>query len=273
MLALKKPELDEAVKKLLSIYPNANIRTHTGDLSTSAERRKLTQELLDCYPYLNLLINNAGAVYSNYELTPEGIEKTFALNHLGYFHLTIALLPILKRASSAGILNVTSRNHFEGDIHLGYITGHVKKPLITSLKFRSLPFKQKVLFSIMGAHLMSAYSQSKLANVLFTKALASKLVGTSIKVNCIHPGMVRTNIASSLTNPFTRVFWKLAMFLNAIHPEQSAEYILDALKQIDELNLNGTYFEMNKIAEPKSTVYDKNMQQLLWEKSIEWCVL
>lgn len=271
IVGFKQADTDNAVKKLSLLHPKAEIKAHSADLSLAIERKALATVLLSSYPRLDMLINNAGAVYSHYELTPEGIEKTFALNHLGYFQITLLLIPLLQKAPTADILNITSRNHFEGNINFDYITGRSKKPAFTPFKTTNAALKQKLLFSIMGTHLMAAYSQSKLANILFTKALATKLSETSIRVNCLHPGMVRTNITTTLSNPFARIFWKFAMFVNAILPEQSAEYIFDALKQIEEQNLNGTYFEMNRIAEPKSSVYDQNMQQLLWQKSLDWC--
>jgi NAD(P)-dependent dehydrogenase (short-subunit alcohol dehydrogenase family) len=273
IVGFRQTDTDEAVKKLSLLYPKAAIKAHSADLSLAIERKVLTSEILSSYPRLDMLVNNAGAVYSQYELTTEGIEKTFALNHLGYFHLTMLLLPLLQKSPSGSILNITSRSHFEGSINYDYITGHRRTISSAELINQASTIKQKILFSVMGTHLMTAYSQSKIANVIFTKTLASKLAGTSIKINCVHPGMVRTNISTSLSNPFASLFWKFAMFANAISAEQSAEYILDALKQIDEHNLNGAYFEMNRIAEPKSSVYDENMQQLLWRKSLEWCAL
>src|SRR5712692_6770643 len=143
------------------------------DFSSQAQIRRLANEFRARYDRLHILVNNAGAVFAKRELTEDGIESTFALNHLGCFLLTNLLVDLLVKSAPARVVNVTSAAHYRGTMH-----------------FEDLGFER-------GYKIMRAYARSKLGNVLFTRELANRLAGTGVTVNSLHPGTVATNIWNS----------------------------------------------------------------------------
>ncbi len=143
------------------------------DLAVQAEVRRLAGEVLARWPRLDVLVNNAGALFTSYQETPDGIERTFALNHLAYFLLTVLLLDRLKASAPARIVNVASDAHGGG-----------------AMDFDDLNNR---------AHYSgwNAYNDSKLANILFTYELARRLEGSGVTANAVHPGFVHTNFAAA----------------------------------------------------------------------------
>src|ERR671912_2543455 len=148
---------------------NASVDLMLADLSSQQEIHRLADEFKEAYPRVDVLINNAGEIRSKRVTTADGLEMTFAVNHLAYFLLTNLLLDLLMASAPSRIVNVSSGDHSNGAIDFDDLQG------------------QK---GYKGAR---AYSQSKLANVLFTYELARRLKGTGITANCLHPGVVRTN--------------------------------------------------------------------------------
>jgi len=142
------------------------------DFSSQADIRRLAQEVLAQFDRLDVLINNAGGVNKDRRLTTDGIEATFAVNHLGYFLLTNLLTDLLVRSAPARVVTVASVGHRSG-----------------TLDFDDLGFER-------GYSIMRAYGRSKLANVLFASELARRLAGTGVTSNSLHPGAVATNIWS-----------------------------------------------------------------------------
>lgn len=147
------------------------------DFSSQAAIRRFADTFRKQHSCLDVLINNAGGVHARHELTEDGIETTFATNHLGYFLLTQLLLERIKASEPARIVNVASTAHYRG-----------------TLDFDDLGFEHD--YSV-----MRAYSRSKLANVLFTRALARRLQGTQVTVNAVHPGVVGTHIWDHARRP------------------------------------------------------------------------
>jgi NAD(P)-dependent dehydrogenase (short-subunit alcohol dehydrogenase family) len=143
------------------------------DLSSQSEVRGLAREFKDKYSRLDVLVNNAGGIFTRRETTVDGFERTWALNHLAYFLFTQELLELLKASAPARIVNVASIMHTGGLIDFGDLQGEK---------------------SYSG---IRAYSQSKLANVLFTYALARRLEGTGVTANCLHPGGVATGFGQN----------------------------------------------------------------------------
>lgn len=152
---------------------NENIRFHRCDLSSMADVRKLAEEIKTEYDQLDVLLNNAGAYFSEFEKTDEGFERTFALNHLSYFLLTDLLLEMLENTKSSRIVNVAS------DAHQG-----------SKLSFDDLQ-------GFDGYKGWPAYCKSKLANIMFTYELDRRIEGRGITVNCLHPGFVDTNFGNN----------------------------------------------------------------------------
>ena len=154
--------------------PDATVDTLVADLSSLAETKRLAEQVRERYPRLDVLLNNAGAMFWNRSESADGIEKTFALNHLSYFVLTNLLLPVLEQSAPARIVNVAS------DAHKG-----------VSINFDDIQFKQKYSG-------WKAYQQSKLANILFTYELARRMEGTGVTANTLHPGFVQHQLSRSL---------------------------------------------------------------------------
>jgi len=156
------------VKEMRAQSGNSAVDGLVADLSSMAEVRRLAEEFRKRYPRLDVLINNAGAIFAQRQSTVEGYERTFALNHLASFLLTNLLLDMLKASAPSRIVNVSSRSHEGGTIN-----------------FDDVQSAQS--YGIGGGR---AYSQSKLANIMFTYELARRLSGTGVTVNAVHPGTV-----------------------------------------------------------------------------------
>jgi retinol dehydrogenase-14 len=164
---------ERAAAEIRRRSPEADVRPFVADLSSQRAVRALAAELTGALPRLDVLVNNAGLVLRERVLTEDGIETTFAVNHLAYFLLARLLEPALAASAPARIVNVASRAHRSG-----------------TLRFDDL----------MGARAydpMQAYAQSKLANIVFTYELARRLRGTGVTANCLHPGVVATNFGNA----------------------------------------------------------------------------
>ena len=167
---------------LTTAVPGAAIDRFVADLSSQAEIRHLAGEVRAAYPRLDVLVNNAGAIFDRRETTVDGFERTWALDHLGYVLLTLELLDLLKASGRPGaaarIVNVASAAHTRGRI-----------------AFDDLQAERSY-----GA--MRAYSQAKLGNVLFTYALARRIAGAPVTVNALHPGVIDTGFAKNTGGAF-----------------------------------------------------------------------
>jgi NAD(P)-dependent dehydrogenase (short-subunit alcohol dehydrogenase family) len=177
----------DAISRLRSEVAGVSVEMHYADLSRSDEIRRLGDALLDTAPRIDVLINNAGAIFAKRETTPDGLERTFALNHMGYFRLTALLRDRLIASAPARVVNVAS------EAHRGAI-----------LDFDDLQ----------GARHYSglmAYKRSKLANILFTRELARRLHGTGVTANCLHPGFVATRFGDN-----NRGLWRLGVAISKL---------------------------------------------------------
>lgn len=160
----------DALERVRRNVPGADVRVMPLDLASFASIRAFAAELLDDHPTVDVLINNAGGVLSGRRVTEDGFEMTFGVNHLGHFLLTQLLLDRIRESAPARIVNVASvAHHFAG-----------------GLDFDDLQFERRPYRSV------TAYNESKLANVLFTLELARRLEGTGVTANACHPGPVRS---------------------------------------------------------------------------------
>lgn len=203
------------------------------DLSSVEDSRRLGEELLKAHPRIDLLINNAGAMYRKRQETAEGAERTFALNYLGPFVLTQALWPAL---GSARVVNVASGMHHRAELRLD------------DLEMEARPYNG-----------MLQYSNTKLMNILFTRSLAKRLPDTAMPV-ALHPGFVATRFGND--NGF---LWRLAMRvmqLTAISPAQSAKGVLRAA--LEPVLVRGSYFDQGEIAEPSEAARNDELAESLW---------
>jgi NAD(P)-dependent dehydrogenase (short-subunit alcohol dehydrogenase family) len=233
------------VKSILEKTRNNNISLFIADLSSQAEVRRLAAEIIARYPKIDVLVNNAGAINPKRVTTVDGLELTFAVNHLAYFLLTNLLLDKLKAASKARIVSVASMASSYGKIH-----------------FDDLNFEKRY-------DSFKAYAQSKLANIIFTYELARRLQGTHITATCLHPGMVKTRFATGL-NDYFGFFWKLINpFL--ITAEKGAETAIWLASSDEAEGISGKYFKNKKETRSIRSSYDPEIQKKLWTISEELC--
>lgn len=217
------------------------------DLSSLEQTRRLAGEILERYPRIDVLLSNAGVYRMSRRTTVDGHEETFAVNHLAPFLLTNLLLPRLIQSAPARIVVVASGAH----------SGAV------------LDFADLMLTDSYGH--WRAYSRSKLANIMFTYALARRLEGTGVTANCLHPGFVASNFGSGNFIP-SRPVMILARPL-AFSPRKAAELPVWLASSPDLAGLSGRYFASDKFApkrrDKRSNEYshDVQMQERLWKES------
>jgi retinol dehydrogenase-14 len=212
------------------------------DFASQSSIRALADEFRRTHSRLDILINNAGSVHRTRELTADGIEKTFAVNHLGYFLLTNLLLDQIVKSAPARIVNTSSVGHRSG-----------------TMDFDDLNFDRE------RYGIMKAYGRSKLANVLFTRELAKRLQGQGVTVNCLHPGAVSTNIWSHAMW-WARPFVSLAK-LFMLPPEKGGERIVYLATSPEVEGMTGGYYEKNKLAQPSHLAGDAAVAAKLWDVS------
>jgi retinol dehydrogenase 14 len=220
------------------------IETLLCDFSSQRQVRQLAADYRARHSRLDILVNNAGSVSDARVVTEDGLEQTFAVNHLGYFLLTTLLLDLVEQSAPARIVNVASVGHRQGD-----------------LDFDNLQYEKG------GYWIMRAYSRSKLANVLFTAELARRLAGKNVTVNCLHPGAVATSIwsrAPSYARPLLAVA-KLFM----VSPAKGGSRIVYLATSPDVADVSGAYFEKNRRVEPAPLARDAALAARLWRVSEE----
>ncbi|MCA1599720.1 MAG: SDR family NAD(P)-dependent oxidoreductase, partial [Chloroflexi bacterium] len=213
------------------------------DLSSQESIRDLARTFTDKYDQLQVLVNNAGGVFSKRETTVDGLEMTFALDHLAYFLLTTLLLPVLERSAPARIINVSSGAQGTGKIDFD---------------------------DLQGAKRYSgwrAYSQAKLANVLFTYELARRLQGTGMTANCLHPGFVATGFAQNNSGALQALIKAGQVF--AISPEKGAETSVFLASSPLVEGVSGKYFANKKEKKSAKQSYDESAARRLWDVSAQ----
>jgi NAD(P)-dependent dehydrogenase (short-subunit alcohol dehydrogenase family) len=215
------------------------------DLASRADLERLAERVRDGFPRLDVLVNNAGAMFRKRTESIDGVEMTLALNHLAYFLLSNLLLPLLEQSAPARIVNVAS------DAHAG-----------VSLNFDDLEGKRRYSG-------WKAYKYSKLANIMFTYELARRIAGTGVTANALHPGFVQTN--------FLRVFdearagWLIRKIadLIAISPEKGARTSIYLACSPDVERVSGRYFVKEQPAASSAPSHDQAAAQRLWKLSEE----
>ena len=233
----------KTVAKIKSETGSSNVDYLLADLSVQSQIRNLTEEFKSRYGRLDVLVNNAAAIHFFRRVSEDGIEMTFALNHLAYFLLTNLLIDILKASAPARIVNVASNSHYG-----------------QHLDFDNLQLKR-------GYNPMRAYGRSKLCNLYFTYELARRLEGTGVTVNAMHPGFVRTNMAAN-NGWIVRLFLPL-VHRNSLTPEQGASTAVYLASSPDVEGMTGKYFvhEQERASDPVS--YDESAASRLWQLSEE----
>jgi NAD(P)-dependent dehydrogenase (short-subunit alcohol dehydrogenase family) len=171
---------EAAMARLQAISPDVRHSIHYADLSRLGEMKRVGREIAQAEPRIDILINNAGAMFGFRQLTEDGIERTFALNHLAYFVLTDALRERLLASAPARVINTSSDAHRAGTLDFD--------DLQSERAYRSGLWE----WARFGGAGYRVYARSKLCNILFTRELARQLAGTGVTANCFHPGFVAT---------------------------------------------------------------------------------
>ncbi len=222
----------------------AAVDTLVADLSVMNEVRRLADTFKARYDRLDVLVNNAGAVFAQRRETDDGYEMTFALNHLSYFLLTNLLLDVLKASAPARIVNVSSGAH-------------------TSAK--GINFDDIHSTKAYGMGGFAAYSQSKLANILFTYELARRLAGTGVTANVLHPGFVATGFGRNSAGLMNRIMGVLHRF--ALTPEEGARTTIYLASSPEVEGVTGQYFDKCRAVRSSRASYDEDAQRRLWALS------
>jgi NAD(P)-dependent dehydrogenase (short-subunit alcohol dehydrogenase family) len=228
---------------------NERIELLVGDLSKLADVRAVAAAFRARHDRLDALMNNAGALFTSHQLTADGFEMTFALNHLSYFLLTHELLDVLKRTEGARVINTSSAAHRSGKLDLDTVERRPSK---------------KVGFP--------TYCDSKLANILFTRVLARRLSGTGVTANCFHPGFVQTGFGLN-NRGWMAAAIKVSSSLFARTPEKGAETLIWLATSPDAARHSGEYFHDRAIAKTSPLAQDDKLAEGLWALSEKLCGL
>jgi NAD(P)-dependent dehydrogenase (short-subunit alcohol dehydrogenase family) len=249
----RNPEKTQA--RLLEVREYAKSKGQSGDavefaladFSKQKSIRALGKELRERLSSIDVLVNNAGAVYETRVETEDGLELTFALNHIGYFLLTQELLPLVEKAGTkdapARIVSVSSDAHRGGSMH-----------------FNDLQLKQ-------GFSGMKAYTQSKLANILFTKELARRVGEKNVTANCLHPGVIASGFGKNSDGWIGALSRTFSFFLST--PEKGARTQIYLATSPDVAHVTGEYFSKCKVARPTAEARNEAAAKRLWTLSEE----
>ena len=244
MVGRNPSKLTAAVKRVRGENPGARVESFVCDFASQANVRELADQLLAAYPRIDVLVSNAGTVFDKRSVTADGVESTFAVNHLAGFLLIELLLDRIVASAPARIVITSSVGHFSG-----------------TMDFDDLGFER-------GYAIMRAYGRSKLANVLHTRHLARRLEGTGVTVNCLHPGAVATNIWSGapwFARPVLEIWKRVAM----VSPATGGERLAFLATSPEVEGRTGGYYEQNRLKEPSDLARDDAVGERLDQVSRE----
>ena len=243
VVARNEARAGDAVRQIQSAAGGAAVDVLAADLASQASVRQLAIDAQARYPRIQVLINNAGAIYARRQLSPDGIELSWAVNHLAPFLLTTLLLPRLTASAPARIVTTSS------DAHQG----------------AQIPFDDVNAERSWGGFGFPRYGQTKLANILFTVELARRLAGTGVTANCFHPGFVATGfnrnngilmrVGMAISRPFAR---------SAVKGAQTLVWLVDSEAAGAS---SGEYFFDEHLATPSVAAQDREAARRLWQVS------
>jgi retinol dehydrogenase 12 len=238
-----------AAAEIMERVPRARVETLTADLSRPEQVRALAASVRDRSDQLDVLVNNAGVISMRPRLTADGLEVTFATNHLGPFLLTCLLRGLLERSAPARVVTVASAAHRQ---------------------VRAIPWDDLARGGAAqdgSAGNGQAYAVSKLLNILFTAELARRLAGTGVTANCLHPGFVRTALGREVTGiPGAAVRVALSLRPGPAAGARTSVYLAVSAEVAD---VTGGYFVKSRPARPSALARDETAAARLWELSAE----
>jgi NAD(P)-dependent dehydrogenase (short-subunit alcohol dehydrogenase family) len=243
LLVGRAPEKTEAAaRSMREATGNPSIEPLLCDLSRPAQVAELAREIAGRTDRIDVLLNNAGMLPAKLEITPDGLERTFATNHLAYFVLTTGLLEVLKRTAGSRVVLVASDAH----------------RIARAFDFDNLKGEKRF-------KALQVYAQSKLANLLFLSELARRLAGTGVTANALHPGVVRTNIFA-IQSPLGLVS-RFITRLGGLTPEKGAETSVYLATSPEVEGRSGGYYVRKKLVVPSAAARDHDAAARLWETS------
>jgi NAD(P)-dependent dehydrogenase (short-subunit alcohol dehydrogenase family) len=232
---------DATLARLRAAAPGTSPSIYYGDLSKLSEMRRIAAAIGNAEPRIDVLINNAGSMFASRHETADGLEMTFALNHMAYFVITNLLLGRLQAAEIGRIVSTASAAH----------SGQ-------KLDFDDLQSKRRYSAA-------RVYGRSKLANILFTRELAQRLSGTRVTANCLHPGFVSTRFGAD-NGLFARLAIRVAM-LGAIRVEEGADTIVYLASSPEVAGLSGGYYQRRRPVQASAESQDLGAARRLWTES------
>jgi retinol dehydrogenase 12 len=215
-----------------------------GDLSKISDMKAVAKTFAANNDRLDILVNNAGAWFEKYQLTEDGLEQTFALNHMSYFVITNELLDLIRKTPNARVVSTSSGAHAGSRFDVDFV---VKRN---------------------GKAGFPAYADSKMANILFTVELAKRLSGTSAVANCYHPGFTQSEFGQN-NGKFIKRLFHLGQALFARSTEKGAETLIWLATHPDAAKETGKYFVDLKPRRVYNRVKDEGLAAKLWEKSVK----
>jgi NAD(P)-dependent dehydrogenase (short-subunit alcohol dehydrogenase family) len=241
LIARDKSRADATLARLRARAPGIAHSVHYADLTRLAEMKRVAAEIARQEPRIDVLINNAGAMFATRRLTEDGLEYTFALNHMAYFVVTEGLRERLAASAPARIVNTASAAH-QG----------------ATFDFDNLQSEKSFAAT-------KAYGHSKLCNILFTRELARRLHGTGVTANCLHPGFVATRFGDESGGLISRLAWLAKLF--AIPVDKGAKTIVHLASSPSVAEATGGYFYKCQPTTPSPAAHDNKAALLLWERS------
>jgi len=241
LIARERTRAASALAEIKKAGPGVDHRTFFCNLASIDDTRRLAADIATAEPRIDVLVNNAGALFNSRQLSPDGLEMTFAVNHMAYFDLTKGLRQTLIRSAPARVVNTASGAH------------------------RGATLNFDDLLSERGYAGFEVYSRSKLCNILFTRELARRLEGSGVTANCLHPGFVATRFGDH-SGGLLQVLMPIAK-LGAISPTKGAETIVYLATSPDLASVSGEYFYRCEPDTPSPQAQDDVVASKLWAES------
>lgn len=248
MMVRSKARAEQTIAEIKQESGNKKVAYILVDLTSLAQVRKAVAEFLAAYPRLDILINNAGLIVPDKQITADGFEQSFEVNHLSHFLLTHLLLDRIKQSPQGRIINLSSEGH-------------------RMAKFDADNFNAEKNYSSLGQ-----YCFTKLCNIYFTNELAARLKGTNVTVNAVHPGVVRSSFAGTMDKGLLKPLFAISR-LFMISPEQGAATSVYVATAPGLNKVTGRYFKDSKEKRSSALSLNVSNQKLLWDYSMDKCGL
>jgi retinol dehydrogenase 12 len=242
LVARDRARAEATLERLRARGPGVSHRAHYADLALIGDTRRVAAEIAAAEPRVDVLINNAGAMFGRRQVTPDGLERTLALNHLSYFLLTHGLRERLNAAAPARVVNTASGAHRRA-----------------RLDFSDLQ-------SARGYRGYMVYSRSKLCNILYTRELARRWAGTGVTANSLHPGFVATRFGDASGGFFSYVV-RASRKVFALSSEKGAETLVFLASSPEIATISGGYFYQCHLATPSRAAQDDAAARRLWAET------